>query len=45
MLGADGLPRGVQSIAWDFEDLAAIACAAMLEIRGGGFQTPKMASP
>jgi amidase len=45
MLGADGLPRGVQSIAGVFEDRTAIACAAMLETRGGGFQTPPMASP
>jgi hypothetical protein len=40
-----GLPRGVQSIAGDFEDRTAIACDAMLETRGGGFQTPPMASP
>jgi amidase len=45
MLGADGLPRGVQSVAGDFEVRTAIACAAMLETRGGGFHTPPMASP
>jgi len=45
MLGADGLLRGVQSIAGNFEDRTAIACAAMLKTRGGGFQAPPMASP
>jgi amidase len=44
MLGADGLPRGVQSIAGDFEDRTAIACPRSKHA-AGGFQTPPMASP
>ncbi|HEX3497362.1 MAG TPA: hypothetical protein VHT02_09380 [Methylocella sp.] len=45
MLGAEGLLRSVQGIAGDFEDRTAIACAAMLETPGGGFQAPPMVSP
>jgi hypothetical protein len=39
------LLRGVQSIAGDFEDRTAIACATMLETLGGGFQALPMVSP
>ena len=45
MLGADGLPRGVQIVAPSFEDRAAIACAAMLEALGASFRAPPMATP
>ena len=45
MLGQDGLPRGVQIIAASHEDHTAIACAAMLEALGPGFQAPPVASP
>jgi Asp-tRNA(Asn)/Glu-tRNA(Gln) amidotransferase A subunit family amidase len=45
MLGADGLPRGVQIIAPSFEDRTAIACAAMLEALGATFKAPPSASP
>jgi len=41
----NGKQRPYFGIAGDFEDLTAIAYAAMLESRGGGFQTPPMASP
>lgn len=43
MLGPDGLPRGVQIIAGQFEDRMAIACAAMLETLGARFQAPAIA--
>jgi hypothetical protein len=38
MLGAHGVPRGVQIIAESFEDRTAIACAAMLEALGASFK-------
>jgi amidase len=37
MLGADGLPRGVQIVAASFEDRTAVACAAMLDALGASF--------
>ncbi|HUZ90708.1 MAG TPA: amidase [Methylocella sp.] len=45
MLGEDGLPRGVQIIASSLGDRTAIACAAMLEALGCGFQAPPMTLP
>jgi amidase len=45
MLGEDGLPRGVQIIAESLGDRTAIACAAMLEALGCGFQAPPLALP
>jgi amidase len=44
MLGADGLPRGVQIITASGEDHMAVACAAMIEELGMRFEAPPMAS-
>jgi amidase len=44
MLGADGLPRGVQIIAASRADRTAIACAGMIEALCSGFQAPPMVS-
>ena len=44
MLGADGLPRGVQIIAASGADRMAIACAEMLEDLGGRFTAPPIAA-
>lgn len=40
MLGADGLPRGVQIIAAAGADRTAVAVAGLLEVLGPGFQPP-----
>jgi amidase len=40
ILGADGVPRGVQIIAASFEDRTTIACAAMLEALGAVLKPP-----
>jgi amidase len=43
MLAPDGLPRGVQIIAANFEDRTAIACAAALEVLGACVKAPPAA--
>ncbi|HUI21169.1 MAG TPA: amidase family protein [Methylocella sp.] len=45
ILGADGLPRGVQIIAASHEDRMAVACAGMLETLGAHFTAPSIALP